>query len=73
MDGQLLEHLVSEKEKVLETAAAPGMKEVRGLENRLSSLEHLIVKASSLVKEQEEYAQVGTLCVILHLLTLFRL
>ncbi|XP_067945502.1 RB1-inducible coiled-coil protein 1-like [Watersipora subatra] len=57
LDEELLRQTMEEKEKVLESAAMPSMKEVRGLENRLSSLEQLILKVNGLVKEQEEYAQ----------------
>lgn len=50
--------MLTEREKVLQAADNSSMKEVKGLENRLYSLEQLIVNATKIVKDQEAYSQV---------------
>ena len=57
-DAELRESLCSEISSLLSTVDNPSMKEVKGLEDRLSGLEQLMHGASKIVDEQREMAQV---------------
>lgn len=52
--------MLEEKNKSLEAADNPSMKEVVGLEKRLFGLDQLLANTSSIVNDQEMYAQVIT-------------
>jgi len=57
-DSELRESLSAEISSLLLTVDNPSMKEVKGLEDRLSGLEQLMHGASKIVDEQREMAQV---------------
>ena len=57
-DCDLRESLSAEISSLLLTVDNPSMKEVKGLEDRLSGLEQLMHGASKIVDEQREMAQV---------------
>ena len=60
-DCELRDALSSEMTSLLSTVDNPSMKEVKGLEDRLSGLEQLMHSASRIVDEQREMAQVCSL------------
>lgn len=57
-DCELRESLSTEISTLLSTIDNPSMKEVKGLEDRLSGLEQLMLGARKIVDEQVEMAQV---------------
>jgi len=57
-DAELRDSLSSEISSLLSTIDNPSMKEVKGLEDRLSGLEQLMLGARKIVDEQVEMAQV---------------
>jgi len=57
-DTELRDSLSSEISSLLSTLDNPSMKEVKGLEDRLSGLEQLMLGARKIVDEQVEMAQV---------------
>jgi len=59
-DSELRDSLSSEIASLLSTLDNPSMKEVKGLEDRLSGLEQLMLGARKIVDEQVEMAQVRT-------------
>ena len=62
-DCELRDALSSEITSLLSTVDNPSMKEVKGLEDRLSGLEQLMHSASRIIDEQREMAQVCSLNV----------
>ena len=62
-DCDLRESLSAEISSLLSTVDNPSMKEVKGLEDRLSGLEQLMHGASKIVDEQREMAQVHSTAV----------
>ncbi|XP_065069934.1 RB1-inducible coiled-coil protein 1-like isoform X2 [Rhopilema esculentum] len=56
-DTQILETLMNEAHKVLECSENKGMKEIKGLDDRLSSLQQRLLVAQQLVQEQADMAQ----------------
>ena len=57
-DAGLRDSLSTEISTLLSTIDNPSMKEVKGLEDRLSGLEQLMLGARKIVDEQVEMAQV---------------
>ena len=55
--------LHEEAEKVVQALQNPNMKTVKGLENRLETLEQLVHNARSVVQEQKDMAQVNNQAV----------
>jgi t-SNARE complex subunit (syntaxin) len=53
-----METLLGEVQNVIESVNNPSMKEVKGLEDRLSKLEQLMFGARRLLQEQGEMSQV---------------